>query len=197
MKQFGFLILTLLLMLTGAPAEAAVVYNIVNGTVGSLSVTGTITTDGNVGALTSSDISGWNLTISGDDLTPSNSTLFLQGADLTATLSNLSFMFGDSSTSGGGGAFTIDANDPSSLVRIIYLSHGANEAAGFDLPGQLELDFGPLGSPTVEISDRSDTSVIATAVPEPSTWAMMILGFCGVGFMAYRRKQNGAALSVA
>ena len=35
------------------------------------------------------------------------------------------------------------------------------------------------------------------AVPEPSTWAMMILGFFGVGFMAYRRKQNGAALTVA
>jgi PEP-CTERM motif len=27
-----------------------------------------------------------------------------------------------------------------------------------------------------------------SAVPEPSTWAMMILGFIGVGFMAYRRK---------
>jgi hypothetical protein len=26
------------------------------------------------------------------------------------------------------------------------------------------------------------------AVPEPSTWAMLILGFAGVGFMAYRRK---------
>ena len=26
------------------------------------------------------------------------------------------------------------------------------------------------------------------AVPEPSTWAMMILGFAGVGFLAYRRK---------
>jgi len=26
------------------------------------------------------------------------------------------------------------------------------------------------------------------AVPEPSTWAMMILGFMGVGFMAYRRR---------
>jgi hypothetical protein len=26
------------------------------------------------------------------------------------------------------------------------------------------------------------------AVPEPSTWAMMILGFCGLGFMAYRKK---------
>ncbi len=29
---------------------------------------------------------------------------------------------------------------------------------------------------------------ISTAVPEPSTWAMMILGFMGVGFMAYRRR---------
>lgn len=36
---------------------------------------------------------------------------------------------------------------------------------------------------------------IAEAVPEPSTWAMMILGFCGLGFMAYRRKQSGAALA--
>ena len=26
-------------------------------------------------------------------------------------------------------------------------------------------------------------------VPEPSTWAMMIIGFAGVSFMAYRRKQ--------
>lgn len=28
------------------------------------------------------------------------------------------------------------------------------------------------------------------AVPEPSTWAMMILGFCGLGFLAYRRKTS-------
>jgi hypothetical protein len=28
-------------------------------------------------------------------------------------------------------------------------------------------------------------------VPEPSTWAMMILGFSGVGFMAFRRKSRG------
>jgi hypothetical protein len=31
---------------------------------------------------------------------------------------------------------------------------------------------------------------IAAAVPEPSTWAMMILGFCGLGFMTYRRKAS-------
>lgn len=28
------------------------------------------------------------------------------------------------------------------------------------------------------------------AVPEPSTWAMMILGFAGLGFMAYRRRSS-------
>jgi PEP-CTERM motif len=30
-----------------------------------------------------------------------------------------------------------------------------------------------------------------TPVPEPSTWAMLILGFAGIGFMAYRRKSQG------
>jgi hypothetical protein len=30
------------------------------------------------------------------------------------------------------------------------------------------------------------------AVPEPSSWAMMILGFMGVGFMAYRRKSQAS-----
>jgi hypothetical protein len=36
-----------------------------------------------------------------------------------------------------------------------------------------------------------DITTIA-AVPESTTWAMMVLGFAGVGFMAYRRKQFGS-----
>jgi hypothetical protein len=31
------------------------------------------------------------------------------------------------------------------------------------------------------------------AVPEPSTWAMMILGFFGVSLMAYRRRHKSTA----
>jgi hypothetical protein len=34
-----------------------------------------------------------------------------------------------------------------------------------------------------------------SAVPEPSTWAMMILGFAGIGFMAFRKRKNGLALT--
>ena len=37
---------------------------------------------------------------------------------------------------------------------------------------------------------RIDVTPNVGAVPEPATWAMMILGFCGVGFMAYRRKNQ-------
>jgi hypothetical protein len=33
------------------------------------------------------------------------------------------------------------------------------------------------------------------AVPEPSTWAMMILGFAGIGFMAYRRNSRLALMA--
>jgi hypothetical protein len=33
------------------------------------------------------------------------------------------------------------------------------------------------------------------SVPEPSTWAMMLLGFVGVGFMAYRRKSKPALIA--
>jgi hypothetical protein len=35
-----------------------------------------------------------------------------------------------------------------------------------------------------------------SAVPEPSTWAMMILGFAGISFMAFRKRKNGFALRV-
>jgi hypothetical protein len=40
-----------------------------------------------------------------------------------------------------------------------------------------------------------DVSIQVNAVPEPSTWAMLILGFAGIGFMAYRRKLRPAALA--
>ncbi|SDJ63240.1 MULTISPECIES: PEP-CTERM sorting domain-containing protein [Bradyrhizobium] len=33
-------------------------------------------------------------------------------------------------------------------------------------------------------------------VPESSTWAMMILGFAGIGFMIYRRKRNPTLMAV-
>ena len=36
------------------------------------------------------------------------------------------------------------------------------------------------------------TADTVAAVPEPSTWAMLLLGFAGIGFLAYRREAKPA-----
>jgi hypothetical protein len=40
-------------------------------------------------------------------------------------------------------------------------------------------------------------TILVDAVPEASTWAMMLLGFFGVGFVAYRRKLTGSSFRFA
>jgi hypothetical protein len=44
-------------------------------------------------------------------------------------------------------------------------------------------------------NDGPDTFIAVlgqtATIPEPSTWAMLILGFAGIGFMAYRRRSQG------
>jgi len=45
------------------------------------------------------------------------------------------------------------------------------------------------------VPDMAFSATFTSAVPEPSTWAMMILGFAGVGFMAYRRKSKPAMMA--
>jgi len=52
---------------------------------------------------------------------------------------------------------------------------------------------GGAGDPFVALDNF--TVSVETAVPEPSTWAMMILGFAGVGFLAYRRKSKPALMA--
>jgi hypothetical protein len=42
------------------------------------------------------------------------------------------------------------------------------------------------------------TTAVTSGVPEPSTWAMMILGFAGIGFVGYRRRKDSTlALTAA
>lgn len=45
-------------------------------------------------------------------------------------------------------------------------------------------------------NDNYNFNLFTAAVPEASTWAMMILGFLGVGFLAYRRS-GGSAMRIA
>jgi len=68
-------------------------------------------------------------------------------------------------------------------------------ATGFNLWGNGGGSFTGFFETPTQTSQQIDngTAVFNVApVPEASTWAMMILGFFGVGFMAYRRKSQAA-----
>jgi outer membrane lipase/esterase len=43
----------------------------------------------------------------------------------------------------------------------------------------------------------ADAFLVVAAIPEPSTWVMMFVGFACVGFVAYRRRQQPAVLGAA
>ena len=59
------------------------------------------------------------------------------------------------------------------------------------------LEFGLRQDSTFSGLDDVSVTSLTAAVPEPSTWAMMVLGFASLGFMTYRRRQSGSATSVA
>jgi hypothetical protein len=79
----------------------------------------------------------------------------------------------------------------SALVNIqpIGQFNGGSATASIDPHIFFDLGFVNPGY-TLVLSDNVGNTV--GAVPEPSTWAMLILGFAGIGFMAYRRKSKTA-----
>jgi hypothetical protein len=44
------------------------------------------------------------------------------------------------------------------------------------------------------IGDHADTFTVEIGVPEPSTWAMMLIGFAGLAFAGYRSTRKRAAV---
>ncbi len=61
-------------------------------------------------------------------------------------------------------------------------------------PYTFSLNFSPGGSTS---ADFLIDDITITAVPEASTWAMMILGFLGLGFIAYRKRGESAGFRFA
>jgi hypothetical protein len=48
---------------------------------------------------------------------------------------------------------------------------------------------------TLVIGSLSGDATFTATIPEPSTWAMMLLGFAGLGFAGYRRSMQSRTLS--
>jgi hypothetical protein len=88
---------------------------------------------------------------------------------------------------------TMAAYDSSNnLIESLLLSNGtANLVAPGTFIGFQEDSAGisrvVFSNGSIVVRDISISNSVS-AVPEPSTWAMMIVGFLGVGFLAYRAK---------
>jgi hypothetical protein len=63
-------------------------------------------------------------------------------------------------------------------------------SAAFYKDASYLLDYIEFNGSPAELALNIIGGTLTTDVPEPSTWAMMILGFFGVGFMAYRRQSK-------
>jgi hypothetical protein len=59
------------------------------------------------------------------------------------------------------------------------------------------IDLGSNFGPNIDLTINGFATVafggVVEAVPEPSTWALMLLGFAGLGFVGYRRARAGHA----
>ena len=101
-----------------------------------------------------------------------------------------------SSTSGEGWTvFGSNAGAAGSFTTLVGSGTDENEDTSTQMFKFYEFGVTGGGASNVLLADISGSKNginLTSSVPEPSTWAMMILGFFGVGFMAYRRKSQGA-----
>jgi hypothetical protein len=178
----GALIVGLGLLCFTNHAEASTVYTLENFTTGLfggfVSGSGTITTDGSTGPLVASDIQSFDITIAdtfGGEFEFTNQNSTIVGSGLSASSTQLLFDF----SAGTNLAFVGPPVPP----------NGNNPQFVF------ETGFVSLGDGSASAGVNESGLTVVAAVPEPSTWAMMILGFAGVGFMAYRRKSKGALMA--
>jgi hypothetical protein len=117
-------------------------------------------------------------------------------------------------------ALTFDVSGAPSLTGAFAVFAGTTTGTGTDdlsevlsngvsltlnAPGATSAMFSAIGSLSV-VKDQSDfagsagsadSSILGnafsvTAVPEPSTWAMMLAGFVGLGFLGYRKAWKGS-----
>jgi hypothetical protein len=54
----------------------------------------------------------------------------------------------------------------------------------------------PFTTATFSSTRNAFEFALGTPVPEPATWAMMMLGFAGLGYAAFRRNTKGRALAI-
>jgi hypothetical protein len=179
-------------LLGGGVCQAATITYNVDLTVGSGSIVGTIETNGTTsGSLTTGDFVAWDLTLNGVGasytIKSSDGDAFngVTGADVTATAKDLFFNF----TGSDGGYLLFQDGAYSGSHYYCDATSAATCLVGIsDVPGYFTDSSAQYNH---EASGNQIIGVAAT--PLPSTWTMLIAGFIGLGFFAYRGSKKGIA----
>ena len=198
-----FAILLCAMTVSGGSAIADTIYTVDLPPTGDLTLTGTITTDGNLGAITRADIVGWDLTVwsaslsSGYEFTPLDSTLKLasSGGDgsavaLNATATTLTFL-------PQGSEFVLQAligegyGMPTGQAVVTPSPPGGNveyfrtcNAAGVCDEVEIGLPFG------VQLADAGQV-----VTPLPAALPLFATGLGGLGLLGWRRKRKAQAVA--
>lgn len=166
-------------------ASAATITYIFTGT-GSGSLDGT-SFDGDFTVTMVSDTS--TVTGGGGELRNTGVTTFVSGA-LSDTISSAVVIENIASPGFMGFSQTLPPYPDKSLTATVFETYNLVNALSLTSGGLsvAAATFATAGGDLV-FSDITALSFEATGgVPEPSTWAMMALGFAGLGFLAYRKR---------
>ncbi|WP_420383117.1 PEPxxWA-CTERM sorting domain-containing protein [Novosphingobium sp.] len=177
----------------GAANAAPIVYDVSLPSPSTWTLSGTITTDGAIGALSVADITAFDLTATNGSTTAS----CISGGSCA--------LYGSSGFSGSATQLTWD------------FSASPQPEAAFQLPGSF-ICFGPSGGlcaygnqgnvAAYSVSGNNTAQTYtgvqvlgsvaaAAAVPEPATWAMMLAGFGLIGFAARKRSSIKTSVTYA
>ncbi|MBR0689294.1 PEP-CTERM sorting domain-containing protein [Bradyrhizobium manausense] len=129
-----------------------------------------------------------NIQVAYPGITLNTFTVSATGFDFAAYVNpaNGQFVFHDNNQ--GFAIFASDSSDPNFSTFVSILADNPVSGAVKDQYNALNHGAPYAGFPTA--GHWTASFPVVAAVPEPSTWAMMMLGFAGVGFMAYRRKSR-------
>jgi hypothetical protein len=175
-------------VLLALPAQAALFdFSFNSGLGGNVSGSGLFTATGGPGTYTVTNVSGtitdadtsgpvlpgtFTFNSATNGYAGGDSLLYFPAAVIPGNTTPGFVDFGGISFSAGSLLFNIGGNQQTGAV-VYVLNDSIQDPNGYCCQA---------GSTPINLS--------VSAVPEPATWAMMILGFMGVGFMAYRRKNN-------
>lgn len=177
-------------MVLGASGACATTYAL-SETIGSLTLGGTITTNGRFGPLAVGDIQTWDLTLTGFgppvSMVPLFTFYFILGDNLVATPTDLQFNFAAQSP---GLFFIMPARGNCAPCGFFTLGSAGQVSENF---GLMELAVEQSNVSFGQEREITTNEIIGRATPLPGTFSLFTTALAALGLLGCRRKRKAQA----